>query len=94
MDWMFKGQTVNQVYYKEDSTALQEQARRKRHKMWKNGLSILHLENALAHNTLSKHGNLCVGTTIVLTYVSFMLYFDSKDQVYIKRNSVLSLWMQ
>ena len=54
MDWVpEEGQTVNQVYYKEVMTNLCEWMRRRRPVMWKNGLWVLHQDNAPAHNALS-----------------------------------------
>jgi hypothetical protein len=37
VDWVPKGQTVNQVYYKKVLTNLHEWVRRRRPEMWKNG---------------------------------------------------------
>jgi hypothetical protein len=48
-----EGQTVNQVCYKEVLTTLHERVRRKKPEMCKNGSSILHHDNAPAHNALS-----------------------------------------
>jgi len=54
VEWVPEGQTVNQVYYKEVFTNLRERVRRRRRpEMWKNGLWILHQDNAPAHNALS-----------------------------------------
>ena len=53
LDWVPEGQTINQVYYKEVLTNLRERVRRRRPEMWKNGLWVLHQDNALAHNALS-----------------------------------------
>ena len=50
INWVSEGQTVNQVYCNEVLQILRERVRRRRSEMWKNGLWILHQDNALAHN--------------------------------------------
>ena len=53
MAWVPKGQTINQVYYKEVLTDLCEWVRRRRPEMWKYSSCVLHQDNALAHNAQS-----------------------------------------
>jgi hypothetical protein len=58
-----EGQTVNQKYYLEVLTMLQEWVRQKRPELWKKKSWILHQDNAPAHNALRvKHflANKCI----------------------------------
>lgn len=48
-----KGQTVNQVFYKQVLERLREKVRRKRPEAWKSKSWILHHDNAPAHSALS-----------------------------------------
>ena len=94
MDWVPGGQTINQVYYKEVLTNLNEWVRRGP-EMWKNGSWVLHQDNALAHNTLSVKTFLMMHNITALEHPPYSpclapcdFFFISKDQVCIKRNQV------
>ena len=52
LEWVPRGQTVNQHYYAEVLAKLRERICRKRPSLWRNGW-ILHQDNAPAHNALS-----------------------------------------
>jgi hypothetical protein len=83
-----KGQTDNQVYYKEVLTTLHERVRRKRFEMRKNGSWILHHDNAPAQNALSVKTFLAKHRIPMLEHPLYphVTFFISKDKVCVKRN--------